>query len=416
MNKKRLSLVICLALLLVFVLGITSAFAAPTDEILNYNITADVNDDATVHLTFHIDWKVLESDGIGPLEWVSIGVPNKHIDNVIPVSSNISRINYSSSGGSFVEVHFDKKYYKNEVASFDFELDADYLYSMNALEDGFTVYYYLPGWFDGINVDNYEVRWNVEKAESWDEGAVIRDGYLVWSGKDAYGYMPGIKVTYANDAFAFDDSKEMTGGNEYYGDTHDPLEPLYMFIGVIVVFSPLIFVFSVVVYAFRTYKKQSGFATKTKITRTKIEYYANCPSCGSVRKDGQTTCEYCGRSFVKSEEVIKEDTVEDKDALKYSKDGEYRYGSSPNTYVRVNVVHVPVSRPSSSSRSSGRSGSGRSGGCAHSSCACACVSCACACACACAGGGRAGCTAKDFYNTGLKLKSLELRADFKKEK
>jgi hypothetical protein len=35
----------------------------------------------------------------------------------------------------------------------------------------------------------------------------------------------------------------------------------------------------------------------------------------------------------------------------------------------------------------------RSGGCVRSSCACA----SCACACACAGGGRAGCSKKDFY-------------------
>lgn len=44
----------------------------------------------------------------------------------------------------------------------------------------------------------------------------------------------------------------------------------------------------------------------------------------------------------------------------------------------------------------------------HSSCAssCACVS-SCACACACAGGGRAGCTKKDFYHTNLKVENLE---------
>ena len=33
----------------------------------------------------------------------------------------------------------------------------------------------------------------------------------------------------------------------------------------------------------------------------------------------------------------------------------------------------------------------------------------CACACACAGGGRAGCTTKDFYNTDLKLRQLALK-------
>ena len=41
----------------------------------------------------------------------------------------------------------------------------------------------------------------------------------------------------------------------------------------------------------------------------------------------------------------------------------------------------------------------------RSSCACACVSCACACACA--GGGRAGCSKKDFYKTNLKLDVVE---------
>ena len=41
----------------------------------------------------------------------------------------------------------------------------------------------------------------------------------------------------------------------------------------------------------------------------------------------------------------------------------------------------------------------------RSSCACACVSCACACACA--GGGRAGCSKKDFYGTNLRIKDLE---------
>lgn len=38
----------------------------------------------------------------------------------------------------------------------------------------------------------------------------------------------------------------------------------------------------------------------------------------------------------------------------------------------------------------------RSGG---GGCACACACAGCACACACAGGGRAGCSKKDFYHT-----------------
>lgn len=42
----------------------------------------------------------------------------------------------------------------------------------------------------------------------------------------------------------------------------------------------------------------------------------------------------------------------------------------------------------------------------HRGCACA-SSCACACACACAGGGRAGCSKKDFYGTKLKKENIK---------
>lgn len=54
-------------------------------------------------------------------------------------------------------------------------------------------------------------------------------------------------------------------------------------------------------------------------------------------------------------------------------------------------------------------GGGRTTFISHSSCArssCACVH-SCACACACAGGGRAGCSKKDFYHTNIKTEDLE---------
>ena len=41
-------------------------------------------------------------------------------------------------------------------------------------------------------------------------------------------------------------------------------------------------------------------------------------------------------------------------------------------------------------------------------------SCACACACACAGGGRAGCSMKDFYKTNLKTDDIKKALEIKK--
>ena len=44
--------------------------AKALDEITDYEIDATVNDDATVTLKYHIEWKVLDSTSEGPLTWV----------------------------------------------------------------------------------------------------------------------------------------------------------------------------------------------------------------------------------------------------------------------------------------------------------------------------------------------------------
>ena len=64
-----------------------------------------------------------------------------------------------------------------------------------------------------------------------------------------------------------------------------------------------------------------------------------------------------------------------------------------NSVVGVDSKGKRIINPISSSSSSGGHSSG--GGCA------------CACACACAGGGRAGCTRKDFYHTNLSVEELK---------
>ena len=410
MKKKLIAL---LSALLILVLSVVPCFAGkPTDEIINYIITADVNQDGTLNLDYYIEWKVLETAGIGPLEWVNVGIPNDRFITIEPVSDNIESIYYSGSYGSNVEVNFKKEYGKNEICTFEFKVVMDYMYQIGAVDAEKTSYAFRPGWFDEIAVDNLEIHWNKDKVVSATEGFVETDTEVVWQYSLAPGEQVFINVSYPNDALDFDPSKDASDvnthgdynpGNDYYNED-DSFDAL---LGAIVFFGGWYIFFMAIA---RKFKQNSGFGTKTttKITRTKVEYYPVCQGCGSPRPDGASECKYCGRSFIKSEEILKEDEIkeEDKEALKYKTNGEFHYSSSPNTFVRVNVVHVPVT-VSTPKSSSGHRGS--SGGCAHSSCACACASCACACACACAGGGRAGCTSKDFYNTGLKLKQLELK-------
>ena len=127
------------ALFLVFSLSVASHASGDLDEILNYDIRVEVNSDATLTLTYHVDWKVLDSDSEGPLDWVQIGIPNRHYVSMRGLSSTVDDISfYGFYGSTSVRIDLDRKYYKDEVASFDFEIVQDYMYEMNLLTDGET--------------------------------------------------------------------------------------------------------------------------------------------------------------------------------------------------------------------------------------------------------------------------------------
>ncbi len=168
MRAKCRAWIVCIAIALFFLLAVPgAAYAADLDEIEDYEITAEVNEDATVTLHYHIDWRVLDSDSEGPLSWVTIGIPNGHYVSYRALSDTIRDISYTSSYGSNIRVDFDRNYYEDEVVSFDFEVIQDYLYDMNYYVDGETVFQFTPGWFDDIVVDNIKIRWNGSVALSW---------------------------------------------------------------------------------------------------------------------------------------------------------------------------------------------------------------------------------------------------------
>lgn len=412
MNKKYKILMNIMRTLMALVLaaGIsllikTPVMAAELDYIHNYEIVVTVNDDATLNLQYHIDWEVLDSDSEGPLTWVKIGIPNKHCIDVTPISGNIRTCTLNKySNEPNVEIHFDRSYYEGEIVSFDFVVHQDYMYEIDKSRNGYTDYSFTPGWFDEISVGNMTLRWPSDKADTWMPSCQMEGDYLVWSSSLDKGDRFTVDISYPNDAYAFD----ITKSGEDSTSSDSPLSTLVGFICLLICMGPFVGLWILVRYLNRkNYEKSANFSTETekKITRTLVTYYPTCQGCGATRKEDAQFCEYCGRSFIEKEETITEEQCPEdkKDALKYNDAGLFQFAAGSNTFVRVNVVNVPVRRHVSRSirTSSFGSGSHRSS-CAHSSCACAC-------ACACAGGGRAGCSQKDFYNTNLKLKHIRAR-------
>lgn len=432
MHKMRIRYIlpILCVIFAFFTIGSLTVHADNLDEIEKYEITAEVNEDATVALNYHIEWRVLDSTSEGPLEWVKIGLSNSHVENLKALSDNIDEIEIDEDGGTYARITFDRAYEEDEVVSFDFSLVQGYLYQMNRDEEDYTVYSFTPGWFNDLEVDKLIIRWKNDKMTNWTPDCLVKDGYSTWETSLMEGDYYTINVTYPNDAFNFsqevsDRFQEMNYEDDYDDDFYDDYYNDYdsgsdfLIVGFLIVWVIMAISGIVGLINRQQYGNGANFASgkpRTKITRTKIVYHTNCPNCGAPKADGKEYCEYCKTSLVKSEEIIKEEelTPEEKAEMKqYERDGEYAYSTIPNTFIRVHTVVIPAP-PVSHGRSHGggpRGGSGGSRGGFHGgggghSCACACASCACACACACAGGGRAGCSNKDFYKNSLKLRQL----------
>lgn len=276
-----------------------SALAKDLDEIINYGVSVQMREDGTADMTYHVDWRVLDDKQEGPLEWVKIGIPNKHVDSITALTSNIKKIGYLSDGGSFVKITFDRKYKAGEVVTFEFSLHQSYLYVLEGDNVRFSV---TPGWFDNIEVKNAVVRWKAEGVTS-SNTELSRDGYLFWNTVLHKGERHRAEVIYPRSYFMQLDENQQATRAQSGSDDDDSL---FSIIAIIVVAVIILFV------------------------------------------------------------------------IKASESDHYRGGSGFGGGHTV-VVHSHT----------------HSSGCVRSSCACA--SCACACACACAGGGRAGCSKKDFY-------------------
>lgn len=298
--KKALLVLIALSMMVAPSFSMkTHAKAQPLDEILNYDLTVNMRADGTMDIKYSIRWKVLDDASEGPLEWVKIGCPNKHVDQITALSDNIKKIGYmSKDGGSYIKVTFDREYHAGEIIQFDYSIHQAYMYTIEK-DEHLCRYSFTPGWFEEIAVESITIRWNADNViES--NATASEDGYLIWKDSLAMGERLNASVKYNLDVFDTDEDQQYTEGD------NGIIKKIIIAMVVIFIIALIIFI----ICSDDDYDSGSGF-----------------------------------------------------------------YGGGHTTYIH------------------------------HSSCVSSCVSCACACACA--GGGRAGCSMKDFYHTNLKTAKLE---------
>ena len=333
------------------------------DYIPDYFVTVDLREDGSADIVYDITWQVIDGDQTDYLSWVKIGLPNAYAEDLTPLTDTISDLQYTGDGGSYAKVVFARRYYSPEVAAqnggesrvrFAFSVHQSHLFSLNS--DGTATFEFTPGWFDDLVVERMQVRWRGGDGFVADNSSE-EDGYLIWEfGPMGHGQSANIHVTVpVTTAETFDPDAQLTAADyDDGGMTADEM------IGILtVVIALLIFVAAlIIIVGSMTPDWGGGFGSG--LDPDDWFWYTN----------GVHTIHVA------------------------------RTAPPPKGYTRTD----PPKNYHTGGGSSRGGGVGRhNSGCA-SSCACACAS-SCACACACAGGGRAGCTAKDFYTYKLPHKA-----------
>ena len=333
------------------------------DYIPDYFVTVDLREDGSADIVYDITWQVIDGDQTDYLSWVKIGLPNAYAEDLTPLTDTISDLQYTGDGGSYAKVVFARRYYSPKVAAqnggesrvrFAFSVHQSHLFSLNS--DGTATFEFVPGWFDDLVVEHMQVRWRSGDGFVADNTSE-EDGYLIWDfGPMGHGQSANIHVTVpVTTAETFDPDAQLTAADyDDGGMTADEM------IGILTVVIGLLIFAAALIIIVGSMTPDWGGGFGSGLDPDDWFWYTN----------GVHTIHLA------------------------------RTAPPPKGYTRTD----PPKNYHTGGGSSRGGGVGRhNSGCA-SSCACACAS-SCACACACAGGGRAGCTAKDFYTYKLPHKA-----------
>ena len=332
------------------------------DYIRNYVVTVDLREDGSADITYDIDWQVIGGEKTDYLSWVKIGLANSHVDELTPLTDTISDLQYSDDGGSYAKVVFARRYYAPAIAAanggesevqFAFSVHQSHLFTLN--DDGTANFTFTPGWFDDLSVGNMQIRWRNSEGFVADNTGVDGD-YLVWDfGPLTHGQAAKVHVTVPVTYSAVYAPEDAMTAEDYSG-VQQSSDDDFTEVGYILLFV-VFFGVCIFLVAYRPPYWGGGFGGG--IDPMDWFWYTN--GIHTIRRA--------------------------------------RTAPLPPGYHRTDP---PKNfRPGGGTSRGGGVGRRDSGGNDHHfTCACACAS-SCACACACAGGGRAGCSVKDFYTVKL---------------
>ena len=160
----------------------------PQDVIHQYNVTVQPLDDGSLDIEYHLIWEALDTSE--ELTWVEIGMANENFSVYSDsVSSNIATYSkYTDDDYVSLRLDFKRAYLGGDVIEFSFKVNQRDMLCKN--ESGYF-YEFVPGWFNAIQVEQFEFIWRMEGSRDY-----IQRGSL------DYGQYSKMTVQYGMDDFA----------------------------------------------------------------------------------------------------------------------------------------------------------------------------------------------------------------------
>ena len=273
MNKKSVLFSLIFVIFIIFILS-TKTYATDTDQITNYVVTVDPRmNDGSLDITYEITWKVLSTEGVGPLTWVQIGTPNSNFDNPTALTSNIKSI--SKYNGSYVKIVFKNAYAAGQTVTFKYSIHQSYMYKISF---GSCKYEFTPAWFTDIKVDNMTIKWNKDKVKK--SNTKTEEGnYFVWYKTNLdKGEKVSVEIKYDKDSFsALNTSKQSSSNSSSSGS----------FGGTLMIIIIIIFIFSSIGGSGGGYYRHRGFYGGFG-----PRYYGGCvrSSCACAHSSCASSC------------------------------------------------------------------------------------------------------------------------------
>ena len=185
-----------------------NAGSDPLDEIERYQITLSVNDKGEILADYLITWTVLDDQREGPLTWVKVLLPTHRIKDVTPTTDNVvSASYYHPYQEPLARIDLDRAYYAGETVTFGFSCRIEEMFYTT--DEGNYATNFKSGWFKGIEVDEYEIRWDADQVSfAYPEYEEV-DGYYVWRGSLRPGEEIKLHIEYPDSA-GIEMPKDMT--------------------------------------------------------------------------------------------------------------------------------------------------------------------------------------------------------------